>query len=69
MARIVVDPERCKGCKLCLAACPKNLIIIGKEINSHGYYYATQISPEQCIACKLCAIMCPDSAISVYKEV
>ena len=69
MSRIVVDPDRCKGCKLCLAACPKNLIMIGTEINSHGYYYATQISPEQCIACKLCAIMCPDSAISVYKEV
>lgn len=69
MARIVVDPERCKGCKLCLAVCPKSLIMIGNDINSHGYYYATQISAEQCTACKMCAIMCPDSAISVYKEV
>ena len=69
MSRIVVDSERCKGCKLCLAACPKKLVVIGEQINSHGYHFATQINPEQCIACKLCAIMCPDSAISVYKEV
>ena len=69
MSRIVVDPERCKGCKLCLSACPKGLVVIGEKLNSHGYYYATQINAEQCIGCKLCAIMCPDSAISVYKEV
>jgi 2-oxoglutarate ferredoxin oxidoreductase subunit delta len=68
MSKIVVDPERCKGCKLCLAACPKKLIAIGDAINSHGYRYAKQIDADKCIGCKLCAIMCPDSAISVYKE-
>ena len=69
MSRIVVNPDRCKGCKLCLSACPKGQVDIGEKINSPGYYYATQINAEQCIGCKLCAIMCPDSAISVYKEV
>ncbi len=69
MSRIVVEPERCKGCGLCLSACPKKLVVMGEKLNSHGYHYATQVRAEECIACKLCAIMCPDSAISVYKEV
>ena len=27
---IVVDTERCKGCNLCVVACPLNVIEIGR---------------------------------------
>jgi Fe-S-cluster-containing hydrogenase component 2 len=28
IGRIVIDEERCKGCALCTAACPKGLITV-----------------------------------------
>ncbi len=67
MAKIVVDEELCKGCKLCISVCPRGLIKVGEKFNSKGILSVTQINEDQCIACKLCGIMCPDSAISVYR--
>ena len=29
---IVVDTERCKGCNLCVVACPLNVIALTKEV-------------------------------------
>ena len=37
---IVVDTERCKGCNLCVVACPLNVIALTKEVNVKGYNYA-----------------------------
>ena len=34
---IVVDTERCKGCNLCVVACPLNVISLAKEVNVKGY--------------------------------
>lgn len=67
MAKIVVDPELCKSCKLCIAVCPQGLIVVGDATNSKGVKPVTQINEDKCTACKLCAIMCPDVAINVYK--
>ena len=30
---IVVDTERCKGCNLCVVACPLDVIALNKEVN------------------------------------
>ncbi|MFP4470425.1 MAG: ferredoxin family protein [Bacteroidales bacterium] len=64
---IVVDRERCKGCEVCIPACPTNVIELAKEVNSKGYHYAYMANPEACIGCANCAIVCPDGVISVYK--
>ena len=34
---IVVDTERCKGCSLCVVACPLNVISLKKEVNAKGF--------------------------------
>ena len=34
---IVVDTERCKGCNLCVVACPLDVIALNKEVNMKGY--------------------------------
>ena len=39
---IVVDTERCKGCNLCVVACPLDVIALNKEVNMKGYNYAWQ---------------------------
>ncbi len=67
MAKIEINSELCKECKLCINVCPFGLIEVGEAFNSRGYRYVKQVNAEKCTGCKLCAIMCPDSAISVYK--
>ena len=34
---IVVDTERCKGCQLCIIACPQKVIALANKVNLHGY--------------------------------
>lgn len=62
------DRERCKGCELCISACPKQVLALDSAPNSKGYRPATLTDPDGCIACASCARICPDSVISVYKE-
>jgi len=65
---IVVDTERCKGCSLCVVACPLNILALTqKEVNKKGYPYASQIEENKCNGCSSCAIVCPDGCITVYK--
>ncbi len=67
MPKIVIDEERCKGCELCLEACPQKIIIMSEGFNKKGYHPARQINPEKCTGCTFCALTCPDVAIEVYK--
>ncbi|MEW5802341.1 MAG: ferredoxin family protein [bacterium] len=68
VGRIKIDPQRCKGCELCMSQCPQKAIIIGGSLNRYGYYSAVFQHPERCTGCGLCAEMCPDLAISVFRE-
>jgi 2-oxoglutarate ferredoxin oxidoreductase subunit delta len=65
---IVVDTERCKGCEVCVPACPTNVIQLAKEVNGKGYHYSYMANPDACIGCANCAIVCPDGVITVYKK-
>ena len=64
---IVVDIEKCKGCGVCVVACPTKVIGLAKEVNSKGYNYSYMANPESCVGCTSCGLVCPDSAITVYK--
>ena len=68
MARITVNELLCKGCGMCVAACPKGIIGLSKEkINVKGYHPAELLDEAACVGCKSCATMCPDVAIVVEK--
>lgn len=65
---IIIDFERCKGCRLCTEVCPKKIISVDYEKhNLKGYYTAVCTDNEQCISCSMCAVMCPDYAITVER--
>lgn len=63
---IEVDIERCKGCEVCIDACPNDTIAMSKKVNSKGYHYMEVVN-DTCIGCANCAVVCPDGVITVYR--
>jgi len=65
---IDVDELLCKGCELCVSACPQQVIILAPDrINVKGYHPATLVL-EGCTGCAICSLVCPEAAITVYRE-
>ena len=68
MARIVVDDHFCKGCGLCVDACPAQIIELDmSRITAKGYHTAQLTDADACTGCMSCATMCPDVAIEVMR--
>ncbi|MDR1168723.1 MAG: 4Fe-4S binding protein [Heliobacteriaceae bacterium] len=69
MGQIVIDPNKCKACYLCVNECPKGLIKVGEKLNISGERVVEfDDSSGKCIGCAMCAVRCPDLAITeVYR--
>ena len=68
MPKVSVNIDRCKGCGLCVQACPKKIMELCQGLmNAKGHHPAQVIEQDKCIACAFCAVMCPDVAITVEK--
>ncbi len=60
-----IDTDECKGCGLCVEACPLNLIAMNDRLNHYGYRTATYTGAG-CIGCGICFLACPEpGAITV----
>ncbi|WP_281702503.1 4Fe-4S binding protein [Cryptobacterium curtum] len=69
MSRIIVDESYCKGCGLCVDACPEGIVALADDrINEKGYHPAILTNEAACTACSSCATMCPDVAITVVRS-
>lgn len=64
---IIIDIEKCKGCELCVEACPQDSLEASRQINSKGYLYIVKIA-DNCTGCINCALVCPEGAITVYRK-
>jgi len=63
---VVIDVEVCKGCELCIEACPPRVLTMTEvERNAEGYLYPRL--HQGCIACGLCAQVCPDFVFQVWR--
>jgi 2-oxoglutarate ferredoxin oxidoreductase subunit delta len=68
MARVIVNVTFCKGCGLCVDACPQEIIELNDEIiTQKGYHPAQCIDEDACTGCISCALMCPDAAITIER--
>ncbi len=65
---VVVDVERCKGCGVCVVACPSKVLALNALVNGKGYNYSYMENPDDCTGCANCAMVCPDSCITVYRQ-
>ena len=57
----IINVDWCKGCGICVAFCPKSVLILEK----------TKVKVEDlemCIQCSMCERLCPDYAISIKKK-
>lgn len=59
--RIAID--ECKGCLLCIPACPNGLLITGNQPNRHGHHPVQLIDADYCTDCLRCVSICPDQAL------
>ena len=67
--KLVLRTDRCKGCELCVSACPMKILQLDSvAVNRKGYHPISVTQPEKCIGCASCAMMCPDGIINVYVE-
>lgn len=58
---IKINKDWCKGCELCVAFCPRNVLEIGKDRK------AEPAREEDCTGCLVCEYKCPDFAITVLR--
>ncbi|MDI6856501.1 MAG: 4Fe-4S binding protein [Candidatus Thermoplasmatota archaeon] len=62
-----MNEELCKGCMLCVAFCPKKIILRSEKLNKYGSFVPKITKPENCIECRNCELYCPEFAVSVEK--
>jgi 2-oxoglutarate ferredoxin oxidoreductase subunit delta len=64
---LLIATERCKGCGLCVSACPPGVLALESErVNHLGYHPVRLVDPAGCTSCIRCARVCPDSVFTVY---
>ena len=64
-----IDEAECKGCGLCVEACPPNVISLGNDLNHYGYRTAVYAGAG-CTGCGICFMACPEpGAITVMRAV
>lgn len=68
MAKVTFDTDACKGCGLCVGACPKKILEISKDkINKKGHHPVEMTDSSLCMGCAFCATMCPDCIITIER--
>ena len=65
---IDIYSELCKGCEICIAFCPEDVIAISNQMNAGGYVPVILRDTGTCTGCAICALVCPEAAIEVYRD-
>ena len=66
-APLAIASERCKGCELCITACPHHVLALDEHVvNRLGYHPVRLTDPADCTSCVICARVCPDVVFTVY---
>ena len=65
--RLDLNSEECKGCGLCVEACPPKVLALAPYLNRYGYHPAAY-SGAGCTGCGICFFACPEpGAIAVWR--
>ena len=56
---VETNSEECKGCGLCVAACPPHVLQLSERLNRYGYHPAEYLGAG-CTGCGICFFACPE---------
>ncbi|WP_029166196.1 4Fe-4S dicluster domain-containing protein [Aminiphilus circumscriptus] len=59
---VLINKGWCKGCGLCIAVCPKNVLELDDRVKCEP------VRMDDCIGCRQCENICPDLAITVKER-
>jgi 2-oxoglutarate ferredoxin oxidoreductase subunit delta len=62
---VEIQTELCKGCELCVPACPPRVLSMSTDRNILGVPYP-ELEPG-CTGCGACLLVCPDFCFAVYR--
>ena len=64
---VTIDILTCKGCELCIAACPPEVLVMSDpaDVNELGFRYPRLVAG--CTGCLACLQVCPDFCFEVFK--
>ncbi len=62
---VVIAVDRCKGCELCIPACPPAVLSMSSDRNAIAFAYP-ELAPG-CTGCGACLMVCPDFCFEVYR--
>lgn len=66
--RLEIDTDECKGCGLCIQACPPKVISLSERLNHYGYRTALYAGAG-CTGCGICFLACPEpGALTVLRR-
>ena len=57
--QVATNAEECKGCGLCVEACPPRVLGLTERLNHYGYHTA-EYSGAGCTGCGICYFVCPE---------
>jgi 2-oxoglutarate ferredoxin oxidoreductase subunit delta len=66
---IEVNEMYCKGCEICVDACPKEVLALDNEHLTPKGYHPVILIRDGCTGCAVCAVVCPEAALTVYRNV
>ena len=67
MPDVRILKKYCKGCGLCVSACPRHILYLPDTVDNRGVHVVEVHEEIECTGCANCAVMCPDAAIEVLE--
>jgi len=62
---VTIDAEACKGCELCITACPPGVLTMSTRLNRAGFR-VPDLEPG-CTGCAACLFVCPEFCFEVFR--
>jgi len=60
MVKIVIDNDKCTGCRTCADTCPVGVY----EVQNNK---SVPVKSSECLVCRACEVQCPEGAIQVVE--
>ncbi len=63
---LLIRTDHCKGCELCISACPQHCLELDASVvDLLGYHPVRLTDATACTSCAICARVCPDAVFTV----